>query len=91
MKIVQETLEQSRREAEKTNLTKPEFTENERAIRRAEFRLHEAQTKKMTVEATNVRTIEELKSEVEKAKGVERARKAIYDQAKSRWISRLIW
>ncbi len=91
LKIAHELLDRSRRQAEKTNITKPEFTENEREIRVAEQQLHQVRRKKMNVEATNVRTIEELKSEVEKARGVERAKKAIYTQAKSRWMSRLIW
>ena len=91
LKSFQEIRDESRREAEKTNVPVALTAAIEQQVRRAEFQLHEAQRRKTTVEATNVRTIEELKSEAEKAKGVERARKAIYDQAKSRWMSKLIW
>jgi hypothetical protein len=91
LKFAQETLAESRLQAEMMNVTKPEFAENERAIRRAELQLRVAQTKKMNVETKNLRTIDELKSESEKARVVELAKKAIYTQAKSRWMSKLIW
>ncbi len=41
----------------------------------------------MTLEETKLRTIDELKSEVEKAKAVEKVKKELYTQAKASWMS----
>jgi HlyD family secretion protein len=91
LKRAEERHERSRSTTEKANVLEAEANTKEQEVRRPELQLHEAQRKKMTVEATKVRTIEELKSEIEKAKVVERDKKAIYTEVKARWMSRLIW
>lgn len=91
LKHSEERRERSRSTTEKANVLEAGAATKEQEVRRAKLQLHKAQRKKMTVEATKVRTIEELKSEIEKAKLVERDKKAIYTEVKARWMSRLIW
>ncbi len=91
LKRAEERHERSRSTTEKANVLEAEGATKEQEVRRAKLQLHEAQRKKMTVEATKARTIEELKSEIEKAKVVERDKKTIYAEIKARWMSRLIW
>ena len=87
----EERIDRSKSAADKANFLEAKVAANEQEVRRAKFQLHEAQRKRMTLEATNVRTIQELKSEVEKARAVERDKRAIYMEVKARWMSRLIW
>ncbi len=91
LKRAEERHERSRRTTEKADVVEAEAATKEQELRRAKLQLHEAQRKRMTVEASKVRTIEELKSEIETTKGVERHKKAIYTEVKARWMSRLIW
>jgi HlyD family secretion protein len=91
LKRAEERHERSRSTTEKAKVLDSEAATKEQQVRRAKSQLHEAQMKKMTVEATKVRTTEELKSEIEKAKVAERDKKAIYTEVKARWMSRLIW
>jgi HlyD family secretion protein len=91
LKIAEAGLGRSRRETERANAAEAETASNEQDVRRAQLQLHEAQKRKMTLEATRIRTIEELKSELEKARVVERAMKANYTRANERWMSALSW
>jgi hypothetical protein len=52
-------------------------------IKRAKFRLQQAQNKRMNLEQTKARMIGELKSEIEKAKAIELGKEKIYTQAKA--------
>jgi len=77
-------LEWARRMFDKRKMTPPQQNSEELSLRKAAFALEQAQSKKkVLVDYTRAKTLKELRSEVEKARSVEIAKKKGWEQVQA--------